>query len=138
MAERSTSARAADVVRDFRAGDVRPRVVCQGGDVVRRFTWVRKCASFEEEARADGAFWALLSPDERVQALEDLRREAWKVTGERLGRGGWAWTCPPHRAPARCGQAPRLMTHADRGDVAFADAHARRAEWSEARTAPRG
>jgi hypothetical protein len=47
-------------------------------------TWVRKCSSFEEEARADREFWAQMTGRERVEALEDLRREAWKVTGERL------------------------------------------------------
>jgi hypothetical protein len=54
--------------------------------MARRVTWVRKCTSFEEEALADRAFWAQLSPDERVEALEDLRRESWKVTGEPFER----------------------------------------------------
>lgn len=48
--------------------------------------WVRKCRSFAEEARADREFWAEMSGDERVEALEDLRQEAWKVTGERIER----------------------------------------------------
>jgi hypothetical protein len=46
--------------------------------------WVRRCRSFEEEARADREFWARMSGEERVEALEEMRREAWKVTGERL------------------------------------------------------
>lgn len=46
--------------------------------------WMRKCSSFAEEARADREFWAQMTGRERVEALEDLRREAWKVTGERL------------------------------------------------------
>jgi hypothetical protein len=46
--------------------------------------WLRKCSSFAEEARADREFWARMTGEERVEALEDLRREAWKVTGERL------------------------------------------------------
>lgn len=46
--------------------------------------WVRKCSSFEEEEQADREFWAQMSGDERVEALEDLRRQAWKVTGERI------------------------------------------------------
>jgi hypothetical protein len=46
--------------------------------------WVRKCSSFEEEEQADREFWAQMTGDERVEALEDLRRQAWKVTGERI------------------------------------------------------
>jgi hypothetical protein len=46
--------------------------------------WVRRCNSFAEEARADREFWAAMTGDERVEALEDLRHSAWKVTGERL------------------------------------------------------
>jgi hypothetical protein len=46
--------------------------------------WVRKCSSFEEEEQADREFWAQMTGDERVEALEDLRRQAWKVTGERV------------------------------------------------------
>jgi hypothetical protein len=46
--------------------------------------WVRKCNSFEEEARADREYWARMTGEERVEALEELRREAWKVTGEPL------------------------------------------------------
>lgn len=44
--------------------------------------WMRKCANFEDEKEADRESWARLSGDERVEALEDLRREAGKVTGE--------------------------------------------------------
>lgn len=46
--------------------------------------WVRKCASFEEAEEADREFWAQMTGDERVEALEMLRAEAWKVTGERI------------------------------------------------------
>lgn len=46
--------------------------------------WFRKGASFEEEAEADREFWAGMTGRERVEALEELRRDAWKVTGERL------------------------------------------------------
>jgi hypothetical protein len=46
--------------------------------------WVRKCGSFAEEARADREFWAAMTGDQRVAALEELRQEAWKVTGEPL------------------------------------------------------
>lgn len=46
--------------------------------------WLRRCSSFAEEARADREFWARMSGEERVEALEALRHEAWKVTGERL------------------------------------------------------
>jgi len=46
--------------------------------------WLRKCASFEEEEEADREFWAQMTGDERVEALEQMRQDAWKVTGERL------------------------------------------------------
>jgi hypothetical protein len=46
--------------------------------------WLRRCSSFAEEAAADREFWARMTGEERVEALEDLRREAWRVTGERL------------------------------------------------------
>jgi hypothetical protein len=46
--------------------------------------WLRKCSSFEEEAEADREFWSQMTGDERVAALEELRRQAWKVTGERI------------------------------------------------------
>jgi hypothetical protein len=48
--------------------------------------WVRRCSSFADEAIAEREFWAQMTGDERVEALEDLRQEAWKVTGERLER----------------------------------------------------
>jgi hypothetical protein len=48
--------------------------------------WVRRCSSFAEDERADREFWATMTGEERVEALEELRREAWKVTGERLER----------------------------------------------------
>lgn len=46
--------------------------------------WLRKCGSFAEDAEADREFWSRMTGVERVEALEELRREAWKVTGERL------------------------------------------------------
>jgi hypothetical protein len=46
--------------------------------------WILKCSSFEEEAEADREFWSSMTGDERVEALEELRRQAWKVTGERI------------------------------------------------------
>ena len=48
--------------------------------------WLRKCASFEEEEEADREFWAQMTGDERVEALEQMRQDAWKITGERLER----------------------------------------------------
>ena len=44
--------------------------------------WVRKLNSFEEERVADREFWAQLSPDERVAAVEELRTEWSKIRGE--------------------------------------------------------
>jgi hypothetical protein len=46
--------------------------------------WLRKCTSFEEEEEADREFWGQMTGDERVEALEQMRRDAWKITGERL------------------------------------------------------
>jgi hypothetical protein len=46
--------------------------------------WFRKCDSFEEEEEADREFWEQMTGRERVEALEELRREAWKITGERF------------------------------------------------------
>jgi hypothetical protein len=46
--------------------------------------WVRKCASFDEERQADRGFWARLTPDERVEALESLRLQWLKMTGQRV------------------------------------------------------
>lgn len=46
--------------------------------------WFRRCNSFEEEEAADLEFWAQMTGDERVEVLEQMRRDAWKVTGERL------------------------------------------------------
>jgi len=48
--------------------------------------WVRKSRSFADEAIADRELWAQMTGDERVEALDHLRQEAWKVTGERLKR----------------------------------------------------
>ena len=37
--------------------------------------WVRKCSSFEEEQEADREFWAKLTPEQRVAAVEELRMQ---------------------------------------------------------------
>ena len=37
--------------------------------------WLRRCASFEEEAEADREYWSGFSPDERVTLIADLRQE---------------------------------------------------------------
>lgn len=48
--------------------------------------WVRTCDTHEEAEEADREFWADMSPDERVEALEEMRLEQ-KVTGrEHIGR----------------------------------------------------
>lgn len=38
--------------------------------------WVRRLASFEEEAAADAEFWARMTGDERVAVVNQMRREA--------------------------------------------------------------
>jgi hypothetical protein len=45
--------------------------------------WVRKCDSFDEERAADREFWAGMSPDQRVQAVEELRAQWASMRGER-------------------------------------------------------
>jgi hypothetical protein len=45
---------------------------------------VKKCSSFAEEEDADFEFWAQVTPDERIEALEEMRAQAWKVGGERI------------------------------------------------------
>jgi hypothetical protein len=37
--------------------------------------WLRRCASFAEEAEADREYWSRFSPDERVALIADLRQE---------------------------------------------------------------
>jgi hypothetical protein len=37
--------------------------------------WLRRCASFEEEAEADRDYWSGFAPDERVALIADLRQE---------------------------------------------------------------
>ncbi len=44
--------------------------------------WVRKCASFEEEGRADREYWRAMSPDQRVDVVEQLREEWWRRHGD--------------------------------------------------------
>ncbi len=46
--------------------------------------WVRRFSSHEEAERAECEFWAQMTGDQRIEALEEMRRDAWKVTGERL------------------------------------------------------
>jgi hypothetical protein len=45
--------------------------------------WFRRCSSFEEEEEADREFWAQMTGDERIEVLEQMRREAFGITGER-------------------------------------------------------
>jgi hypothetical protein len=45
--------------------------------------WLRRCGDFAEEADADRAFWASLTPQQRVDAVEDLRRQWLKMQGAR-------------------------------------------------------
>ena len=40
--------------------------------------WIRKLDSFDEAERADREFWRSVSPDARVAAVEDLRKQ-WAV-----------------------------------------------------------
>jgi hypothetical protein len=48
--------------------------------------WLRKCSSHEEAEEADREFWAQMTGDERVAAVEDMRLNE-KVSGdEDLGR----------------------------------------------------
>jgi hypothetical protein len=37
--------------------------------------WVRKLDSFDDARRADREFWRSVSPDARVAAVEDLRKQ---------------------------------------------------------------
>src|ERR1043166_5260913 len=37
--------------------------------------WLRRCASFAEEAEADREYWSRFTPDERVALIADLRQE---------------------------------------------------------------
>jgi hypothetical protein len=37
--------------------------------------WLRRCASFAEEAEADRDYWSAFAPDERVALIADLRQE---------------------------------------------------------------
>ena len=51
---------------------------------MRQDVWLRKGSSFEEEEEADREFWEQMTGRERVEALEELRRDAWKIKGEHL------------------------------------------------------
>ena len=37
--------------------------------------WVRKVSSFEEDRRADREFWQTMSPELRIAAVADLRKQ---------------------------------------------------------------
>jgi hypothetical protein len=43
--------------------------------------WVRKCASFEDERRADREFWDAMTGDARVSAVDELRAEWATLSG---------------------------------------------------------
>jgi hypothetical protein len=45
--------------------------------------WVWK-GRIEDEAEADRQFWQQMTGPERVAALEELRQDVWKFTGERV------------------------------------------------------
>jgi hypothetical protein len=44
--------------------------------------WLRKCASFAEEAIADREYWQQYSPDERVAQIDDLLKEWRRIKGD--------------------------------------------------------
>ena len=44
---------------------------------------MRGCSSFSEAEAADRAFWATLTPQQRVAAIEDLRADWLKLRGLR-------------------------------------------------------
>ena len=46
-------------------------------------TWLRRCSDFDEEAAADRAFWASLTAEQRVAAMDDLRRQWLTMQGAR-------------------------------------------------------
>ena len=48
--------------------------------------WVRKCSSFAEERVADREFWAAMSPDARVNVVEELRQEWAHISGQAIER----------------------------------------------------
>jgi len=43
--------------------------------------WLRRCASFAEEAEADREYWSRFTPDERVALIADLRQEWSRMNG---------------------------------------------------------
>jgi hypothetical protein len=43
--------------------------------------WLRRCASFAEEAEADRDYWSRFTPDERVALIANLRQE-WNTMNE--------------------------------------------------------
>jgi hypothetical protein len=51
--------------------------------------WVRRCSSFAEEAAADAEFWAAMTAEQRVAAMDEVRNDFLRATGapdERLRR----------------------------------------------------
>jgi hypothetical protein len=61
--------------------------------------WVRKCSSFEEERQADREFWATMTGDARVSAVDELRAE-WATTSGH-GHEGLRRTVRRIQRPAR-------------------------------------
>lgn len=49
--------------------------------------WLRKCASFAEEAIADREYWQRYTPDERVAQIEDLLQEWKRIKGDEVEPG---------------------------------------------------
>jgi hypothetical protein len=43
--------------------------------------WVRRCATFAEEAVADREFWRTLTPEQRVAVIDDLRADWLELRG---------------------------------------------------------
>lgn len=44
--------------------------------------WLRRCATFEEEAQADREYWSQYSPDERLAQMDDLRKHWAAMNGQ--------------------------------------------------------
>lgn len=47
--------------------------------------WLRRCATFEDEAEADREYWQQYSPDERVAQMNDLRMD-WATMSNEIPR----------------------------------------------------
>src|SRR5687768_10818784 len=44
--------------------------------------WLRRCATFEEEAQADRDYWQQYSPGERLAQMDDLRNDWARMNGD--------------------------------------------------------